>query len=388
VRAHSVGHLPQLSWPEVCARRLERHALIEPSTAAVAEVVASICGAHAQVISAAVLSIGRRRAGATKDDLSRALWTERTLVKTFGPRGTVHLLPAADLPRWCGALGAIPPRSGLPVQARLDPAQLAAVLEAVSSALTDAELTVDELDAAVIARCGPWAGERVVPAFSDHAPRWRQALPTAAAAGVLCFGPLRGRRVSYTSPRQIVPGFQVAEARSSCAWLAHAYLHAYGPATAGQFAQWLGAPRAWAEDLLGSLATELTAVDLAGSPAWVNAGDRSTAATAVGVRLLPYFDPYIVGAHPRELLFAGRAGERAFAHGQAGTFPVVLVDGEIGGVWSHRRFGRRLQVTVELFDRRPTPRRAELESEVEQLATFLDARAELTIGPTSVGPHA
>src|SRR2546430_11134802 len=29
-----------------------------------------------------------------------ALWQDRSLVKTFGPRGTVHLLPAADLPMW------------------------------------------------------------------------------------------------------------------------------------------------------------------------------------------------------------------------------------------------------------------------------------------------
>jgi hypothetical protein len=26
----------------------------------------------------------------------RALWQERTLVKTFGPRGTIHLLPTVE----------------------------------------------------------------------------------------------------------------------------------------------------------------------------------------------------------------------------------------------------------------------------------------------------
>ena len=41
--------------------------------------------------------------------MRRALWEERTLVKTFGPRGTIHLLPAADLPMWTGALSALPP---------------------------------------------------------------------------------------------------------------------------------------------------------------------------------------------------------------------------------------------------------------------------------------
>jgi hypothetical protein len=55
-------------------------------------------GAHAQVLSAAELSIERRIAGAVRTDVRRAMWEERSLVKTFGPRGTTHLLPAADLP--------------------------------------------------------------------------------------------------------------------------------------------------------------------------------------------------------------------------------------------------------------------------------------------------
>ena len=57
--------------------------------------------------------------GATRDDVRRALWEDRTLVKTFGPRGTVHLLPAADLGRWMAALGALPWRSPFPDGVRM-----------------------------------------------------------------------------------------------------------------------------------------------------------------------------------------------------------------------------------------------------------------------------
>src|SRR5436190_7268349 len=94
-----------LSWGEVCARRLDRHALSAPSRdARPACIVGTICGAHAQVLSAAELSIGLRIAGLTQAALRDALWTDRSLVKTFGPRGTVHLLPTRDLPTWIGAL--------------------------------------------------------------------------------------------------------------------------------------------------------------------------------------------------------------------------------------------------------------------------------------------
>ena len=43
-----------------------------------------------------------------------------------------------------------------------------------------------------------------------------------------------------------------------------------------------------------------------------------------GVRLLPYFDAYTVGCHPREQLFPGLAAQRALSRGQAGNVPVLL----------------------------------------------------------------
>src|SRR4051795_10373130 len=102
--------VPRLTWAEVCARRLDRHALSAPARETQpAAIVATICGAHAQVLSAAELSIGLRIDGITRAAVRDALWTERTLVKTFGPRGTVHLLPTQDLPLWTGALAAVPP---------------------------------------------------------------------------------------------------------------------------------------------------------------------------------------------------------------------------------------------------------------------------------------
>ena len=72
----------------------------------------------------------------------------------------------------------------------------------------------------------------------------------------------------------------------------------------------------------------------------------------------PYFDAYAVRCQPRELLFPGRAAERALAGGQAGNFPVLLVDGTVAGVWHLRRSGQPVTVTVEPLDAaapRPAP---------------------------------
>jgi hypothetical protein len=381
--------VPRLSWAEVCARRLERHRLATPSPdARPADVVRAMGGAaHVQVMSAAELSIGLRTTGVTRADVRHALWVERSLVKTFGPRGTVHLLPAQDLPTWVGALSATPPPPhSFPEDVRLSPDQTEAVVEAVALALEDAELTVDELTEAVAEHAGPWAGDLVMPAFQGTWPRWRQALHLAGMRGVLCFGPTRGRKVTYTSPRRWLPGFLPAEGFGSLAGVVTGYLQAYGPATPQQFAQWLAAPRQWAAGLFDSLAGELEQVEVDGTRAWVAAGDTAAPPTPPrGVRLLPYFDAYAyaVGNQPRELLYPGRAAERA-----SGNFQVLLVDGVVGGVWQQRRSGRRLDVTVEPLVPLTPGRRRELDEQVGRAGAILQGAPRLTIGTVTTGSHA
>jgi hypothetical protein len=369
---------------------MERHALTKPAPLdGIGDVVAAICGAHAQVMSAAELSISLRLDGATRQDVRRALWKDRTLVKTYGPRGTVHLLPARDLPMWTGALSAIPVTSALPQRALMTAEQTSEVIDAISGILESAELTLDALGDAVTAATGRWAGDLVMPAFGGMWPRWRQALSIAAHRGALCFGQDRGRRVTYTSPRRWLSGFSPAGGDSASIELARRYLHAYGPAAPAHFAQWLAAPRRWATAVFDALGDEIVPVALGGEPAWALAGDTSTnAAAPAGVRLLPYFDAFVVGSHPRRMLFPGRAAERALAGSQAGNFPVLLVDGVVTGVWHHRHSGRWIDITVEPLDELTADQRRELDEQAEHVGRILEGDVRLSIGQVTVGPHA
>lgn len=177
-------------WHEACARRLVRHSLTKPDTErGIAAVVSDVCGIHAQVMSAAELSIGLRVAKASRVDVRNALWASRELVKTFGPRGTVHLLATADMPMWAGAVNAIPaqpPR--LPVSARMSPDQVDEVVGAIGHAIRDDELNIDELGERVIAEAGSWAGDLVVPGFTGMCRaggwrcRWRRTAACCASA--------------------------------------------------------------------------------------------------------------------------------------------------------------------------------------------------------------
>ena len=90
--------------------------------------------------------------------------------------------------------------------------------------------------------------------------------------------------------------------------------------------------------------------------AWVNAGDTDGAALGRERAAAALLRRAAVGFQPREEMFPGRAWERALARGQAGNYPVLLVDGVVQGVWHQRRSGRRIEVTVETWaDLGPTP---------------------------------
>jgi hypothetical protein len=78
------------------------------------ETVRAVGGIQAQVLSAAELAIGARVADITRQDVRAALWEQHTLIKTYGPRGTLHLLPADELPLWMAALRATETLSGPP----------------------------------------------------------------------------------------------------------------------------------------------------------------------------------------------------------------------------------------------------------------------------------
>ncbi|GDY63142.1 hypothetical protein SAV14893_025350 [Streptomyces avermitilis] len=196
--------------------------------------------------------------------------------------------------------------------------------------------------------------------------------------------------MTYTRPARIGPDAEVT-AQQAVAALVRRHLRAYGPATPAHFAKWAATSKGWADGVFGALARagEIEEVRFEGASAWVDAGDTRFPAEAVrGVRLLPYFDPYGIAAQPRELLFPGASYQRALARGQAGNYPVLLVDGVVAGVWHQRRQGRRTTVTVEALGRLTARQEQELGEQVERMGEVLEAKPELVVGEVTTGPHA
>jgi hypothetical protein len=381
----------RLTWDEVWGRRLARHRLLEAAPAPeLVSLAGELCGIHAQVMTSAELSIGARVAGATRVVVRHELWERRRLVKTYGIRGTVHLLPAAELPLWMAALRAgRPPARGGP--GRLEPAQVDAVIEAIRGALDGQLLTRDELGAEVVRRLGAWAGEESLPAFGGALPVWTDALSAAAAAGALCFGPNRGARVTFVRPDQWLGGWRDVDRTEALREVTRRYVAAYGPVTSREFAQWFYLVADEASAAFHSLGDELEQVDVEGEPRWLPAGEpeESEPFARGSVRLLASFDCYVVGAHPRDQLVPPRWAEWGLRHRTTskwqkygrmmlcGPLPVLLVDGVVAGMWDRQRRGRVLEVSVQPFAQLSAAQRRLVEAEAARVGEVLGERVTL-----------
>src|SRR5207247_9992815 len=71
------------------------------------------------------------------------------------------------------------------------------------------------------------------------------------------------------------------------------------------------------------------------------------------VRLLPSFDAFLLGVKDKSHLVDPGHYKRVYRP-QGWLSPVVLVDGRVGGLWSHQREGGRLAAGGTPLRRRPT----------------------------------
>jgi len=362
------------TWQQICTRRMDRHGLITPLPT-IETAVRAMASTHAQVISAAEVSIGLRT-GVTKDEVQRKLWDDQTLIKMYGLRGTVHLVPAEDFGRWITALDVVtqPPN----IKGILTADQTDAVLAALDAAVADGPRTMTELDAYVIEATGSWAADPVMPNFGGSAPRWRHALGTATRRGVICFGPNRGRNSTY----QKAPSVDRTDPDEAVNWLVMAFLHAYGPATPDHFARWMAGAKSIAKRAFDDADLDETAFG------YVIKGDDTWPDPIVDyVRLLPYFDAYTVGCHPRSELFPGAALERAAPGGSAGNFPVILLDGSVVGVWHQRKSGRKIHLTIEPLQPLSHSQREQVHDQAERIAAIVGAEATVAFDSVTVMMH-
>ena len=348
---------------QVLRLRVERHLLGAERAPDEVAVAARLSGVHAQLTASAVTATELRSAGPV--DLDTALWRDRTLVRTWAARGTLHLLPAADLPAWVAAMstrtretkGSWLKYHGVTAE------QMADIIAAVPDVLGGEPMTREELADAIIAAVGH--EELRAPLTQGFG----AILKPLAFRGLLCSGPPRGRNVTFVAPRAwlgaVPPGApdpvptdpvptDPVPTDEAIDTLALAYLGAYGPADAVEFARWFDLAPPLAKKSFARLADRLTEVEGFG---FVPAGTEPPPSGPDTVHLLPAFDPYVVGSL-RQLDTVCTGPRSAVSRPQGWISPTLVVNGRIEGVWESDPATGRPVVTA--FGRLPAAVRRNL----------------------------
>lgn len=286
---------------------------------------------------------------------------ERSVVRAWLMRGTVHLVPADDY-RWM--LGLFGPPTARQSRRRL--AQLGVDGDAQERALAIIERALADggaLSRNAIADRLERGGLGLTPETRVHLIR------VVVAEGVACIGPDEGASGTLVATDEWLGSHgATAERGAAVVELARRYLGAFAPASARDFAKWSGLPlrdcRAGLERIAGE-------VDELGGPDHLLAprGARLRAPRSPLVRLLPAFDTYLMGYASRAHA-VDAAGEGRILPGGGVLRPTVCVDGRLVGLWSSRRSGRRLEVAVEPFERLPPEWTEAIEAEVGDLGRF------------------
>jgi len=333
--------------------RMTRQGLAARSAADPAGVAAAAVGLQAQDVGAARLGVRARSTAVDEAAVVNAIQHERSVVRTWLMRSTVHLVAAADLRWMAGLYGPIMERNHRTRWRNLgitEPLIDAAAIHA-RELLDGRGLTRHEL-------AGELAGRGVE--LGEDGQAATHLLAALTARGLTCRGADRGRDATFVLLDDWVaaapaPADPVAE-------LARRYFRAFGPATAADFTTWSGLPSGAA---IAAVRDELTEVEFDGRRGWT----LGQVEAAPAFRLLPMFDNYLLGYRDRTAMLDPARHPQVYVGGIIKAS--VVCDGRLIGIWRLDRATRKAAVRVTPFESFTRRHHDELDRERADLERYL-----------------
>ncbi len=351
---------------------LDRRIDGEPETA-----VRTLLAVQAQDRMSWRLALRARVAGITAADVNQALTEKRSLTVVWANRGTLHLICSEDYP-WLLALTAPTTvnanarrlsQEGLPPD---DADRAVAFIERTLAA--EGPLTRSQLRSRLIDRGFRIEGQAMV-----------QLLFATVNRGVAVLGPMAGVHHAFAHTSEwlgTAPVQLTGEGRErALGELARRYLTGHGPATERDLAKWAGLPLRDARAGLRSIGPELVEMhggllDLArrdprsrGSQAGAE-GNMPGTTSSPSPRLLPAWDPCLVGWAQREPFLRREDDALAIPAGGGLFRPVATVDGVVAATWGIKRERDRVAIRIEPFRPLDADAQAGLRAEAEDVARF------------------
>ncbi len=349
------------SAEQIHAFRLRRHHLLDQSAKDLVTICRDVCGVQAQIMSAAQLQLWARNHAITPAMVNDALWKTRSLVKTSLMRQTLHLVPADEFPLYIAAHRSARAKAVLSIMARCK------ITRDEADALS--ALILEELKAGPAPRAAITAAVR--PKVSKRLRVWMDKVWSIVRLpvieGQVCYGPGEGNQATFIRTEHWLPAQPKVDEVQAQKELFRKYLRAYGPATLHDFAHWSLISMPEVRTLRPLMDSEVVEYD----GVLVLREDvktlQSASPKADSVHLLPYFDVYLLAHRFKEHFLKAQFCKRVYRN-QGWISPVVLINGEIAGVWSYKLSRKALEIETELFARVDSRTRKQIKERAAELA--------------------
>jgi hypothetical protein len=335
-----------------------------------AEIARSIAGAQAQDVYAGPQTFRSRSRTLTAADITRARTEERSLLRTWVMRRTVHLIPTDDAGWWLPLFEPTFERWSRRrlTQLGMPPGNEEKALRVITGALADeGPLTRPEL------------GRRVVDAGIKLNQQTRlHIIGLAVTSGIACLGPDRGSQTCLVRREDWLgkpPPFNRDKALSE---LARVYLRAFAPATDRDFAYWSGLPLRDVRAGLESISREIEEVRVGEEVMVAPRGGLPRLPRAGQVRMLGNFDTYLLGWKDRAFSVSGEHAIHVKEGGGGWIRPVIVEDGIVVGGWRSARKGGRLEISLNLPKAERERLGEKLDAEIADIERFEGMEAAAT----------
>jgi len=335
-----------------------------------AAIARAIGGAQAQDVYAGPLTFRSRSQRLTAEDIRRARAEERSLLRTWVMRMTIHMIPTEDAGWWLPLF-----EPGIEKWSRRRLSQLGvpagkqdkALAVAARSLADEGPLTRSEVRDRIES-----AGVKLNSQTGMHI-----AL-TAVVAGVACLGPDRGKTVCLVRRQDWLGKQRRFNREKALAELARIYIRAFGPATDRDFAYWAGLPLRDVRAGLEAISAEIEEVKVGAETMLIRRGGRPRLPAAGQVRMLGNFDTYLLGWKHRRFSVDDEHALHVKEGGGGWIRPVVVEDGIVIGGWRSRRKDGGLEIELNLPKRDLARLRPKIEAEVADIERFEGVAADIS----------
>ena len=361
------------------ARLGVRHALAGQGAADVVGSARAVVALHGSDPASTVLAALARTPGATTEDVARALYDDRSLVRVIAFRSTVFAVPRDLVPAcFAGAADTVAHIlrrmfHKLLVDTGVTDEPEAWLSKAEAAAL-DVVRTRDEVTSADLAAADPILATRLHLAPGTKYETWQgvasRLLNLLSAQGHVVRARPKGGWTStqfrWVAAAKWAPGLdEPLDPVDATARIARAWLHSYGPATLDDLQWWTGWTKTRMREALASVDT--VGVDLDGVPGLVLAeDDEPVPAPDPWVALLPALEPSSMGWKHRDFCLGPHRELLYDINGNAG--PTVWAAGRVVGGWAQRDDG---EVVVRLLDDVGAETTANIEKRAAELTAVL-----------------